>query len=230
MGYTISWSVLNAAHYGLPQRRERLIIVGNDDGKDFKFPKPTHYFNGRSMAKRQIRGFSKLEKNSLKPATTVMDAIGDMPELKSGEVCSQYPENGKLTEYSKKMRGKQKHITLHQATMHSNKMLEIIKHAGPNINSIPKKLITSGFSTSYSRLEPNEPSVTITVNFCFPGSNKCIHPYQNRALTPREAARLQGFEDSYLFKGTRNQVVKQIGNAVPPILGNVIARSISKSM
>jgi len=109
-------------------------------------------------------------------------------------------------------------------------MLEIIKHAGPNINSIPKKLITSGFSTSYSRLEPNEPSVTITVNFCFPGSNKCIHPYQNRALTPREAARLQGFEDSYLFKGTRNQVVKQIGNAVPPILGNVIARSISKSM
>ena len=230
MGYTISWSVLNAAHYGLPQRRERLIIVGNDDGKDFKFPKPTHYFNGRSMAKRQIRGFSKLEKNSLKPATTVMDAIGDMPELKSGEVCSQYPENCKLTEYSKKMRGKQKHITLHQATMHSNKMLEIIKHAGPNINSIPKKLITSGFSTSYSRLEPNEPSVTITVNFCFPGSNKCIHPYQNRALTPREAARLQGFEDSYLFKGTRNQVVKQIGNAVPPILGNVIARSISKLM
>lgn len=55
-------------------------------------------------------------------------------------------------------------------------------------------------------------------------SNKCIHPYQNRALTPREGARLQGFKDSYQFLGTRSQIVKQIGNAVPPILGKVIAQ------
>ena len=79
---------------------------------------------------------------------------------------------------------------------------------------------------SYSRLEPNLPSVTLTVNFVHPASNKCIHPYQNRALTPREGARLQGFEDNYVFTGNRAQIVKQIGNAVPPMLGKIIAQTL----
>ncbi len=70
------------------------------------------------------------------------------------------------------------------------------------------------------------PSVTLTVNFVHPASNKCIHPYQHRALTPREGARLQGFEDDYIFAGNRAQVVKQIGNAVPPLLGKVIANAL----
>lgn len=87
-------------------------------------------------------------------------------------------------------------------------------------------MVTSGFSTSYSRIEPDEPSVTLTLNFVHPGSNKCIHPYQDRALTPREGARLQGFDDQYIFVGNRSQVVKQIGNAVPPLLGRAIATAL----
>ncbi len=91
------------------------------------------------------------------------------------------------------------------------------------VKAVPADQDTTGRS---SRLESDRPAVTITVNFVHPSSNKCIHPYQDRALTPREGARLQGFEDSFRFKGNRSQMVKQIGNAVPPLLGQVIAEAL----
>ena len=115
---------------------------------------------------------------------------------------------------------------MHDATAHSAEMLNIIKHAGDNIHALPPGLVTSGFSSCYSRLAPNGPANTMTVNFVHPASNRCIHPFQDRALTPREGARLQGFPDTYVFQGTRGQVVKQIGNAVPPLLGRCIAEAI----
>src|SRR5699024_10421584 len=109
-------------------------------------------------------------------------------------------------------------------------MLEIISYSGSSIKSIPSHLINSGFSSSYSRLAANEPSNTLTVNFVHPASNRCIHPYQNRALTPREGARLQSFDDNFKFYGSRTQIVKQIGNAVPPLLGFAIAKVIYEAV
>ena len=84
------------------------------------------------------------------------------------------------------------------------------------------------WSHFYSRLDADEPAVTITVNFVHPSSNRCIHPIQHRALTPREGARLQSFDDAFEFAGNRTQVVKQIGNAVPPLLGRAIAGAIAE--
>ena len=228
IGYTVEWKVLNAALYGLPQRRERLVVVGNSLGKSFKWKKPTHYFNSRSMAgKKYTKSDEQLSLFAdLPPAIGVMEAIHDLPELKTGESSNQYREDVVPTRYEKTMRGCEKILTLHEATNHSARMLEIIRKAGSNRDALPEGLTSSGFSSCYSRLEPDIPSVTITVNFVHPASNKCIHPFQDRALTPREGARLQGFEDGYQFKGNRSQTVKQIGNAVPPILGQVIAESI----
>ena len=108
-------------------------------------------------------------------------------------------------------------------------MLEIIRHAGANISALPPGMVSSGFSSCYSRLDAHRPSNTITVNFVHPASNRCIHPTQHRALTPREGARLQSFPDRYRFLGTQAQIVKQIGNAVPPMLGEVLARAILDS-
>jgi DNA (cytosine-5)-methyltransferase 1 len=233
IGYKSSWSVLNAALYGLPQRRERLVIVGSRDGKAFPWPEPTHYMaDHRSMAGRhgqRVDGPS-LFSNALKPATTVMNAIHDLPELESGESANSYRSDVKPTSYEREMRGIGDQLTLHEATRHSDKMLKIIRHAGNNIYSLPKGLVTSGFSSCYSRMEPDRPAVTLTVNFVHPASNKCIHPSQDRALTPREGARLQGFPDAFKFVGSRAQVVKQIGNAVPPYLGRVIANALLRAM
>lgn len=229
LGYEVKWKILNAALYGLPQRRERLIIVANRLGIDYKWSEPTHYLkNNKSMAGKKLGQFTEqttLTKSNLKPAVTVMEAIHDLPPVGAGEEANYYLDI-ELTEYEKMLRKDETKLNLHKATNHSPKMLEIIRHAGSNINSLPEGMVTSGFSTCYSRLEPNEPSVTITVNFVHPSSNKCIHPFQDRALTPREGARLQGFEDSYEFVGTRSQIIKQIGNAVPPLLGKIIGESI----
>ncbi|KPA15322.1 Cytosine-specific methyltransferase [Candidatus Magnetomorum sp. HK-1] len=134
------------------------------------------------------------------------------------------------TTYQKKRRNGNDELKLHIATKHTEKMLEIIRHAGKNINCIPKELISSGFSSCYSRLDANEPSVTITVNFVHPASNRCIHPVLNRALTPREGARLQSFDDDFEFFGNRTQITKQIGNAVPPLLGKAIADTLAESV
>ena len=192
------------------------------------WPQPTHFYEGRSMAGRRGQDSPRfsLFNAPLPSAVSVMDAIGDLPPVASGQSASDYDDAVKLTPYQRAMRGQQSALTLHEATEHSPRMLEIIRHAGNNKAALPPGLVTSGFSTCYSRLEPDEPSVTLTVNFVHPASNKCIHPLQDRALTPREGARLQGFEDGFVFKGTRTGVVKQIGNAVPPLLGQVIAQSL----
>lgn len=223
IGYAVSWSILNTVHFGLPQRRERLIMVGNSEGRKFEFPEPTHHFVGRSMVKNGLR-CAGATKAGLKPPVTVMDAIGDLPEVGAAESASKYGRA--VTLYQRMMRLDSTRLKLHSATAHSERMLAIIRHSGSNRSAIPKGMVTSGFSTSYSRLDPDEPSVTITANFAFPGSNKCVHPYQDRALTPREAARLQGFRDNYEFMGNRTEILKQIGNAVPPILGRVIGEAV----
>jgi DNA (cytosine-5)-methyltransferase 1 len=228
-GYRTSSRVLNAASYGLPQRRERLMLVGNRKGKTFEWPKPTHWLEHRSMAGRHdmlVLPEAGLFSTHLANAITIDEAIHDLPPVRAGERAASYSTNVKSTEYETFIRNGAMTLEMHEATNHSPNMLKIIRHAGANINVLPPGMVTSGFSSCYSRLSGNEPSTTITVNFVHPASNRCIHPYQDRALTPREGARLQGFFDTFQFQGSRSQVVKQIGNAVPPLLGMAIAQSL----
>lgn len=233
IGYSCDWRILNAAHFGVPQKRERLILIGTRDGIRFDFPNPTHQCDGRGIGykdrTRMLMPMDDLFGEELAPALSVMDAIGDLPPIASGETGTCYhsaPQNG----FQNDRRAGSDELTMHYSTAHTEKMLEIIKHSGPNINSIPKHLITSGFSSCYSRLDADKPSVTITVNFVHPASNRCIHPKCDRALTPREGARLQSFDDTFVFFGNRSQVVKQIGNAVPPLLGKAIGEALAPSL
>lgn len=226
IGYSVDWKILNAANFGVPQKRERLIMIGGYGEHNVDFPSPSHFFEGKTIGVKD-KNRHVFSDSSLPPAITAMEAICDLPLLKSGETSDKYLTNPQ-TEYTKCRRQECKKLTMHNSTAHSEKMLKIIQHAGDSISCIPPDLISSGFSTCYSRLRPDEPASTITVNFVHPASNKCIHPYQDRALTPREGARLQSFDDNYIFCGTRTQIVKQIGNAVPPLLGQAIASGVLK--
>jgi DNA (cytosine-5)-methyltransferase 1 len=232
LGYETEWRIINCAHFGVPQKRERLIMIGAEKGTRIVFPRHTHHSTSSTIGCRnRSRMYSPEEFNLFAPAQelqsalSTMDAISDLPELRAGEEIMNYTENPR-NEYQRERRRRSAELSLHNATAHSRKMMEIIRHSGKNISSIPKHLITSGFSSCYSRLDADEPAVTITVNFVHPASNRCIHPIQDRALTPREGARLQSFDDHFLFAGNRSQVVKQIGNAVPPVLGKQIARAL----
>lgn len=230
VGYNVDWKIVNAANYGVPQRRERLVMIGARRPQGVVFPKPSHRAEGRTIGHRN-RGkmlsthADELGNRSLPKALTVVDGIGDLPPIKAGDEATSYDAPARNA-YQAMMRQGSRSLTLHRATGHTKRMLRIIKHSGDNISHIPKGLVTSGFSSCYSRLDPDLPAVTLTVNFVHPASNKCIHPHQNRALTPREGARLQSFPDAFQFAGSRTQIVKQMGNAVPPLLGRVIAESL----
>ena len=229
-GYRTSWRVMNAALYGVPQNRERLVIVGHNSSASFSWPEPTHqtHYKGMAGTRPEVIRTDPLFSQHLPNALSVTHAISDLPELAAGHSSNTYatpPQN----EYQCWARGSLPSPSLHEATRHSKRMQQIIKHAGSNISSIPKHLISSGFSSCYSRLDSASPSTTLTVNFVHPASNRCIHPFQDRALTPREGARLQSFPDWFRFCGTRAQIVKQLGNAVPPLLAKALGHSIAQA-
>lgn len=231
LGYDCQWRILNTATFGVPQRRERLILIGVQKGGKIAFPEPTHRNDGstighKNKAKMLVAEEDLFSKTQFLPPVTVMDAIGDLPPIRSGEMASAY-DRPASTSYQRERRNGSKELKLHFSTAHSTKMLEIIRHSGKNISSIPSHLISSGFSSCYSRLDGDATSVTITVNFVHPASNRCIHPVCDRALTPREGARIQSFDDDFEFAGNRSQIVKQIGNAVPPLLGRAIGEALA---
>jgi DNA (cytosine-5)-methyltransferase 1 len=229
LGYLADFRSLNAVHYGVPQKRERVILLARRQDRGVvipQFPEPSHSHNGRSMAGRSLSNDTPLFRRELPPAVTVADAIYDLSSVESGGTSTKYRAGVEPSSYAKDRRQNQSSVTLHSATKHTPRMIEIIRKAGTNRWALPEGLTTSGFSSCYSRLSADEPSTTITVNFVHPASNRCIHPIQDRALTVREGARLQSYDDNFQFCGSRTEIVKQIGEAVPPLLGRAIARSL----
>jgi len=213
LGYKLFHKVLNAADYGVPQNRERVILVGTlNHFDDFEFPSPTH---GGGLF--------------LKPYVTVSDAIGNLPQLKSGESSKNYKKTP-FTDF-------QTHIedtpilTEHEAPKNNKKLLEIMALLpdGGSKMDLPESIRPkSGFGNTYAKMWWNKPAPTITRNFATPSSSRCIHPTQSRALSTREGARLQSFPDSYIFCGSRSLKNLQIGNAVPPLLSIALVKAVKK--
>lgn len=230
-GYEVDWRVLNAANYGVPQKRERFFLLGvrKNLGAQLipEFPAPTHRFTGKVIGTK-LKDRYVVNQSSGLPAVTVWDAISDLPSLKSGESRTSYRGLTPTGYQAARRRANDSALSLHEAASHNAKMLGVIKHAGASIHALPKGLVSSGYSSCYSRLAADEPSTTITVKFTSPASSKCIHPTDDRAITPREAARLQSFDDSFLFAGSKTDIASQIGNAVPPLFGEAFAPIIDR--
>lgn len=215
IGYNTEVRVLLAAEYGVPQLRKRAVFIGNRIGVDPKefFPKKTH---GPGL---------------LKPYVTIADAILDLPKVKSGDCNPElnYLDNVNISEYQKERISKSKIIYNHVATRHDSRIIELLKNIKPGQGrvNIPKELQTKSIhSGAFGRLEKNKPAYTITTRFDTPSVGRVTHPILNRALTPREAARIQSFDDDFIFYGNKSSVGIQIGNAVPPLLAKAIASRI----
>jgi DNA (cytosine-5)-methyltransferase 1 len=207
LGYTVSAHVVRASDYGVPQLRHRIFFVGRRDGAKFVLPSPTH--GGQP--------------------TTVWDAIGDLPEVRPGEVVDRYLRDPQTT-YQRNMRRGSTGLQGHQASAHPPRLVEAISFIpdGGNRLSIPPRLQpNSGFHNSYSRLHSRSPAIAVTQNMGKPSGSRCIHPFQNRGLTAREGARLQGFPDRFHFSAGVTSQRLQVANAVSPILAEFIGRSLA---
>jgi len=219
LDYKTNSTVLEASDFGLPQNRQRTIIIGwKKNLPPVHLPTPTH---------SDIPGLFQLRKK-----VSLWEAISDLPEISTGKYASQY-QHEPINDYQKKMRKNTTILTEHNAANYGEKMQEILKliPQGGTVDDLPHRLRPKKyFKNTYARLLPDVPSPTITRNFGTPSSSRCIHPYQNRALSTREGARLQGFPDDYQFAGTKTSKNLQIGNAVPPVLGEIVGRKIMKSL
>lgn len=206
LGYMINYGILNSKNFGVPESRERAIIIGSLT-RCIDLPV----------------GNDKI--------VTVRDAISDLAYLNSGEgeFESNYI-NEPQSSYQKKLRAKK--LYNHQATSHSKVALEKLAMIPPegDKTSLPKELHgKQKFATTWSRLQWDSYSPTIDTRFDTPSNGRNSHPVLNRAITPREAARIQSFKDDFVFYGPKTAVCKQIGNAVPPLLAKAIGEAIVKA-
>lgn len=242
-GYHTSSRILFAAHYGVPQERWRLIILGSSFDPLPEHPLPTHYAVGRA----NFRGGSTMtfrldpaDRKSLLPATTVRDAISDLPRLKMGDGAEKVQLNGKLrSDYANTMRSPDNVTFNHVAATLSRANIERLKHIRPggSWRDIPYELLPEGMKLArrsdhtkrYGRLRFDGLASTIMTK-CDPHWGPVFLPDQDRSLTVREAARLQSFPDHYRFLGSRVSQYEQVGNAVPPLLARAVAESIKKTL
>lgn len=219
--YTVNIKLLNAADYGTPQIRERVIIVGNNFHGMFPYPKPTHY-NPENAEEYH---------NELKPYITLGEAISDLPVIESNQTGTRYASEPK-NDYQRLMRANAPtEIQDHNAPNNNPKLIALMKALpdGGTPLDVPEELRPkSGFANCYCRLWWNRPSTTITRNFGCVSSGRCIHPKQARPLSTREGARLQGFPDDYKFYGSRSDKNLQIGNAVPTFLATALKNQVKE--
>lgn len=242
-GYDVQARILFAAHYGVPQERWRTIILGSRFSPPPTHPNPTHYAvaranfkGGRTMTFRLM----PLEQAALLPAITLRDAIFDLPRLEMGQggeiVTYDRPAE---SEYARDMRGDGVVTFNHFASVLAPQNVERMKYIRPggSWRDIPHGLLPKGMQRArksdhtkrYGRLRHDGLSGTILTK-CDPHWGAVFLPDQDRALTVREAARIQSFPDSYKFLGPRVAQYEQVGNAVPVLMAEAIARELSGSI
>ncbi|MEA5467394.1 DNA cytosine methyltransferase [Spirulina sp. 06S082] len=246
-GYFVYHSILEAVNYGVPQIRKRLFVIASKKELHHPFPKPTH-----SPTLDDLFSFI------LKKTPTLWEAISDLPniEAREGAEVMDYTSEP-LNEFQKKIRNKSDKVYNHLAMKHAKRTVErfksmewgqssadVLEHLKPykrNSNGILSEKV---YDQNNRRMHPDKPCHTIPASFYA----NFVHPYRHRNFTAREGARIQTFPDTYMFKGKPTVVshklleregrfdekylcqYNQIGNAVPPLLAEAIARNLLKQI
>lgn len=202
LGYHVTYKVLLASDYGVPQNRKRAVFVGMLNG-EYKFP----------------------EKTIDNPITS-KDAISDLPEgsLEDGANYPYEPQSN----YQSLLRKDSNGVYNHLITIHTEQTQRIIGMVpdGGNYKNLPRELWdTRKVHIAWTRLNSQKPSFTIDC-----GHNHHFHYVYNRVPTVRESARLQSFPDKFIFLGGKGSQLKQVGNAVPPLMAFAIAKQLKKQL
>lgn len=223
LGYSLAADVVNAAWFGVPQLRYRCIVLGS------RVSQPT--FPGHVVD--AIMG-----RISESDFVTVGDAIMDLPEVAAGggQDLAVWPSAQEWSPYVKQLKGRGRRLYNHWSADTDEINLNRISHVpeGGNWHDIPASLLPRRFSevrpsdhtTTYRRLHREHPAHTITTECGNVTSGAFTHPTQNRAITVREAARLQGFPDHFRFAGPKGAQYRQVGNAVPPLMAKALFENL----
>lgn len=210
IGYKMTPKLLYAPDYGIPQIRKRVFFVGLRDSETaFEFPEP--FVDSKDYV-------------------TCEDAISDLPSLQTsdgeivyGEEIQEYETEPK-TEYQKMMRKNSKSVRNHIGSIpieKTKKMISLVPE-GKNYKALPEEYRGMyKYHEALTRYNSKKPSLTINT-----GHRSHFHYKYNRIPTVRESARLQSFPDDFIFYGNKSQQYKQVGNAVPPMLGQVVAKKL----
>ena len=186
-GYDARYKLINMADYGVPEIRERVIILGNRVGLPVEFPQPDHSDNPNDGLPMWENCWSVIKDLVDLPDTPEFNHVALKHTPKNIERYKLIPEGGRLPE-----------------------------------NALPPELYRKNFGNTFKRLSRTRPALTMVPgNDAFP-----IHPVLNRSLTVREAARIQTFPDEMIFEGNRRQQGHQVGNAVPPLFSEKLAKFI----
>lgn len=201
LGYKVVYRILTASDYGVPQNRRRAVFVGLQNGMEFKYP--------HSTVKNRI---------------TSKEAISDLPDktITDGDKYPLEPQS----EYQKTMRENAKGLYNHRITLHTEQTKRIISLVpdGGNYKDLPLELQnTRKVHIAWTRLDSTKPSFTIDC-----GHNHHFHYEYNRVPTVRESARIQSFPDDFVFLGKQGSQLRQVGNAVPPLMAEEIAKQMKK--
>ena len=227
-GYNVSYSVLKASDYGVPQNRERVVLIGirKDSGTKPLFPPPlpqAHYL-------------------------TVDEAISDLPQIEAGQGSEvmEYATEPK-NDYQRTMRTASRYVLNHIAMRHTPRLVERFKAIKPGQSLVdvwethgsvkrgaPTEKSDIKFGQNNQRLHGDQPAPTIAASF----QSNFIHPHLNRNFTAREGARLQSFPDDFVFEGMRTKMswekglsqYQQIGNAVPVLMAQAIAKCLIEQL
>jgi DNA (cytosine-5)-methyltransferase 1 len=207
LGYSVGSRLYRASDHGVPQLRHRLFVVAIR----------------RGLA---IEGSTLLPDPSREEVPTLADAIDDLPRLDAGESARAY-DRPPGTPLQRRLRGSAIELTWHEAPAHAPHILRLIAalppEGGSRADLDPLIAPHSGFHNTYGRLRSDRPAPAVTGAIGRVSSGRHVHPTQARALSPREAARLQTFPDTYGVVGGRYAAYQQIGNAVPPDLASAVA-------
>lgn len=227
-GYNVAYKVLMASDYGVPQNRERVILIGFRKDLNLQPVHPEPYQQDHLI--------------------TVDEATSDLPQIGAGQGTDvqEYPQEPQ-NEYQRLMRANSKYVLNHVAMKHTPRLiarfeaikpgqdlLDVWETHGALKRGAPKEKSTIKFHQNNQRLYGDKPAPTIAASF----QSNFVHPHLNRNFTAREGARLQSFPDDFVFEGMRTKMswekglsqYQQIGNAVPVLLAKAIAESVVKQL